>query len=64
VGGKRGGGVQLTDFGSDLVRRYHVASRRIDAVGRSVFAPVARKAKARATRTASPARTRSIKRAG
>jgi molybdate transport system regulatory protein len=64
VGGKRGGGVRLTEFGEELVRRYHLASRRIEAAARSAFAPLARKAKPRARRVASAARSRSIKRAG
>ncbi len=64
VGGKRGGGVQLTRFGEDVVRRYHLASRRIEAAARSAFAPLARKAQPRAKRVNRAARTRSIKRAG
>jgi molybdate transport system regulatory protein len=64
VGGKRGGGVQLTRFGADVVRRYHLASRRIEAVGRSTFGPLAGKAATRAKRPASGKRTRTIKRAG
>ena len=61
VGGKRGGGVQLTEFGADLVRRYHLASRRIEAAGRSAFAPLANKASRRPARAA---RARSIKPSG
>jgi len=60
IGGKRGGGVQLTAFGVDLVRRYHLAGRRIEAAGRSALAPLARKARPRPARAA---RTRSVKRA-
>jgi molybdate transport system regulatory protein len=64
VGGKRGGGVRLTEFGADLVKRYHLASRRIEAAGRSAFAPLAKKAAPRAARTVRSTRTRarSIKR--
>ena len=44
VGGRRGGGVRLTRFGADLVRRYELATRRIDAVARNTFAPLLPKA--------------------
>jgi molybdate transport system regulatory protein len=60
VGGRRGGGVQLTEFGADLVRRYHLASRRIEAAARSTLAPLVRKSVARAAR-GTGARARSIK---
>jgi len=65
VGGKRGGGVELTKFGADLVKRYHRATRRIDAVARSAFAPLMKKAASPAARRAgkSASRARSIKRA-
>ena len=67
VGGRRGGGVQLTRFGVDLVRRYELATRRIDAVARSTFGPLLPKAasKPRGTRKRKAAgRVRSIKPAG
>src|SRR5262245_4115147 len=60
IGGKRGGGVELTKFGVEVVRRYKLATRRIDAVARSAFAPLIDKA---ATGRARKARARSIKRA-
>lgn len=40
VGGRRGGGVELTRFGTELIRRFRLASRRIDAAGRSAFGPL------------------------
>jgi molybdate transport system regulatory protein len=48
VGGAGGGGVELTRFGTDLVRRYRNAARRIDTLAASAFAPVARKVAAEA----------------
>jgi molybdate transport system regulatory protein len=45
VGGSHGGGVELTEFGADLVRRYRNASRRIDELIESEFAEVASKAR-------------------
>jgi len=63
VGGRRGGGVELTDFGADLVRRYHLASRRIEAAARTALAPLVRKSVSRPARGGRRARgrTRSIK---
>ena len=65
VGGRRGGGVELTKFGADLIRRYQRATRRIDAVGRSAFGPlrpkVRDKSSARPGRKAGRSRARSIK---
>lgn len=43
VGGTGGGGVELTAFGADLVRRYRIAGRRIETLARAVFAPLAQK---------------------
>jgi molybdate transport system regulatory protein len=43
VGGAGGGGVQLTRFGTDLVRRYRSAAKRIDMLAVSEFAPIAKK---------------------
>jgi molybdate transport system regulatory protein len=63
VGGRSGGGVELTKFGAEVVKRYHAATRRIDAIGRSAFGPLIRKANAGATRSAARKRSRSIKRA-
>jgi molybdate transport system regulatory protein len=65
VGGRRGGGVTLTAFGVDLVKRYRLATRRIDAIGRATFGPLLKKASAGVSRAATPkpARARSIKRA-
>jgi molybdate transport system regulatory protein len=67
VGGRRGGGVQLTTFGKDVVRRYGLATRRIDAAARTAFAPLLSKANtgARVKRAAqSRGRARSIKPSG
>ena len=52
VGGTRGGGVELTEFGAELVRRYHLASRRIEAAARSAFAPLIAQGGARGPRAA------------
>jgi len=60
VGGRRGGGVRLTPFGRELVRRYRTAYGRIESVARREFAPLQKKA--RGTRPASKSRTRSVKR--
>ena len=60
VGGRHGGGVELTEFGAELVRRYHLASRRIDAAARIALAPLIRKASAGPAR-GTRARARSIK---
>jgi molybdate transport system regulatory protein len=64
VGGKRGGGVELTPFGRDLVRRYRRAYARIESVARTDFAPLMKSARTRAgkSRTAGKHRARSIKR--
>jgi molybdate transport system regulatory protein len=69
VGGRRGGSVQLTRFGSELVRRYTLARRRIEAVARSAFAPLLPRTRVRAAREARAAkatrgRARSIKASG
>ena len=62
VGGARGGGVRLTRFGAEVVRRYHLASRSIDAAARRSLGPLLRKT-ARRTRASEGSRARSIKRA-
>jgi len=65
VGGRSGGGVALTAFGTEVVRRYKLATRRIDAIGRDTFGPLLKKASVRAA-PVTPAkrrRARSIKRA-
>jgi molybdate transport system regulatory protein len=64
VGGRRGGGVELTRFGSDLVRRYQQATRRIEAVARNAFSPLLARAVSPPVRRRKPAargRARSIK---
>ncbi len=65
VGGRRGGGVELTKFGVDLIRRYKLATRRIDAVGRSAFGSLKPKAREKASkkpgRSAARSRARAIK---
>lgn len=43
VGGSGGGGVKLTAFGADLVRRYRSVDRRIGRMVLAEFAPLARK---------------------
>ncbi len=58
VGGKRGGGVELTPFGREVVRRYRAAYARIEAVARKEFAPLVRRVRARR----SAPRRRSIQR--
>lgn len=64
VGGRRGGGVELTPFGAEVVKRYKLATRRIDAIGRSTFGPLLEKASVPAPSAAKRKRARSIKRAG
>ena len=61
VGGRRGGGVELTRFGAGLVRRYNLATRRIDAVARSAFTPLAKAVASQARKSRPRARARSIK---
>lgn len=64
VGGRHGGGVELTSFGVEVVRRYRAACKRIDGVARAEFAPLVRKAaKRRRAVKGRAARARSIKRA-
>lgn len=41
VGGKGGGGVQLTALGTDLVRRYGALAKRFDQLARKEFESVA-----------------------
>ena len=41
VGGRGGGGVQLTTLGTDLVRRYAALARRFDQLARKEFDSVA-----------------------
>lgn len=60
VGGKRGGGVELTPFGRDLVRRYRSAFRRIESAARAEFGPLLKFARGRKPDKAKR-RTRSIK---
>jgi molybdate transport system regulatory protein len=57
VGGLGGGGVEISSFGAELVRRDRIAGRRIEAFARSEFGAVAVKAAALAQRkSASPRR--------
>lgn len=46
VGGAGGGGVELTPFGEELVRRYRNAGRRIEAIAQAEFADLAPKVRA------------------
>jgi molybdate transport system regulatory protein len=65
VGGVGGGGVELTSFGAELVRRYRIAERRIEALARTEFAALARKvAAARSGGASVAARRRLAKRGG
>ena len=43
VGGTGGGGVELTEFGTELVRRYRSASRRIESIAQAEFGDLAPK---------------------
>jgi molybdate transport system regulatory protein len=61
VGGRRGGGVELTRFGAELVRRYNLATRRIDAVARNAFTPLMAKAVSPVRKSRPRARARSVK---
>ena len=61
VGGRRGGGVELTRFGAEVVRRYNLATRRIDAVARSAFKPLAKAVASPARSSTARARARPIK---
>ncbi len=61
VGGRRGGGVELTRFGAELVRRYNLATRRIDSVARSAFTPLMARAVSPARKSRPRARARSVK---
>ncbi|MEJ0085537.1 MAG: LysR family transcriptional regulator [Pseudomonadota bacterium] len=60
VGGARGGGVRLTRFGGEVVRRYHATSHRIDAAARRSLGPLLGKAAKRPR--AADKRARSVKR--
>jgi molybdate transport system regulatory protein len=64
VGGKRGGGVELTPFGRELVRRYRKAYARIESAARAEFAPLVKRVRSRDVKaSAAPkGRARSIKR--
>ena len=64
VGGKRGGGVELTPFGRELVKRYRAAYARIESVARREFAPLMKRVRPRAVQPRAKAgrRARSIKR--
>jgi molybdate transport system regulatory protein len=63
VGGKRGGGVELTPFGRELLRRYRAAYEKIEAAARRELGPLIKNTRAREpARAARSRRTRSIKR--
>jgi molybdate transport system regulatory protein len=62
VGGSRGGGVELTPFGRELVRRYRAAYRRIESTARGEFGPLLEHAQARKPKARTVRRVRSIKR--
>ncbi|MEJ1960990.1 MAG: hypothetical protein WDO56_05345 [Gammaproteobacteria bacterium] len=50
VGGTGGGGMVLTEFGADLVRRYQNAARRVEQLVQSEFADVLPRARQDAVR--------------
>jgi len=64
VGGRRGGGVALTPFGRELVKRYRAAYARIESVARREFAPLMKRVRTRPAKARATAahRARSIKR--
>jgi len=64
IGGKRGGGVELTPFGRELVKRYRAAYARIEAAARGEFAPLMKRVRKgrHAGRRPRATRSRSIKR--
>ena len=64
IGGRRGGGVELTPFGRQLVKCYRAAYARIEAAARGEFAPLLKLVRKRAPKArAKPVhRARSIKR--
>ncbi|HZF17869.1 MAG TPA: LysR family transcriptional regulator [Steroidobacteraceae bacterium] len=47
TGGAGGGGVRLTEFGAELVRRYRSAAERIEKLAQAEFAPLANRIAAR-----------------
>jgi molybdate transport system regulatory protein len=51
VGGHGGGGVTLTAFGQELIRRYRATAHAIEAVARSELQPIAMKAVPHAPRS-------------
>ncbi|MBV8854297.1 MAG: LysR family transcriptional regulator [Sinobacteraceae bacterium] len=58
VGGAGGGGVEISSFGAELVRRYRIAGRRIEAFARSEFRSLAVKATGAALRKSASRRRR------
>jgi molybdate transport system regulatory protein len=64
VGGKRGGGVELTPFGRELVKRYRAAYARIESAARAEFRPLLKRVRTRPAKASAATghRARSIKR--
>lgn len=63
IGGTGGGGVELTDFGSELIQRYQALNRRIESLVRSEFADMARMASPASARAArSPKKAKGVTR--
>lgn len=60
VGGAGGGGVELTTFGADLIRRYRAFARRVDRLAQSEFKDLANRV-ARTPPAAAPMRKRLAK---
>jgi molybdate transport system regulatory protein len=61
VGGSGGGGVELTTFGADLVRRYRQAGRKFESIAGSTFEDLVPKSTDSATASRRPLRKRASK---
>src|SRR5215475_2455559 len=61
VGGSGGGGVELTAFGADLVRRYRQAGRKFETIADATFEERVPKAANGATSARRPLRKRASK---
>jgi len=61
VGGSGGGGVALTAFGTDLVRRYRQAGRKFESIAESAFTDLIPKSTSTATAARRPLRKRASK---
>jgi molybdate transport system regulatory protein len=63
VGGAGGGGVELTQFGTDLVRRYRSAAKHIETLAVTEFAPIAKRAAVDGAKRSSRHKRLSVRRA-